>query len=91
MKAVFDALSLSVFLTLVSWVVIQIGVGVALAWRKGLQPWMGAALALIPIPFVGWIAVVVMADGGFEATNDNVRPIERGTRQRRELTDEDVK
>lgn len=91
MRAVLDALSLSIVLLAIPWITIQIGVGAALAWRQGMEPWIGAALGLIPIPFAGWIVIAVMASGGYEATNDHLRPFEVRGGLAGALTDDDVK
>lgn len=61
MSAVFDALGTAVALSLMSWLVIMLPVSAALAHRLGWSPAYGALLALIPIPFLSWIIVAVVA------------------------------
>ena len=78
MRSILDALSMSVVLTVVPWILIQIGVGAALAWRLGLEPWVGAALGLIPIPCAGWAIVAIMGHDGLIATDDERMPLVGG-------------
>jgi hypothetical protein len=75
MRAVLDALSLSVVLVVLPWLLIQMGIGAALAFRHDISPAVGAAFGLIPIPCVGWLCVLAKAKRPLHVTDDDYRPI----------------
>lgn len=77
MRAVLDALSLSVVLVVLPWLLIQMGIGAALAFRHGIPPAIGAAFGLIPIPCVGWICVLAKAKRSISVSDDDYRPISK--------------
>lgn len=55
---VLDSLGMSFFLLFVAWATIYLPVTLAVAYRMGVSLWRGAALALIPVPFAAWLALL---------------------------------
>ena len=85
MRAILDALSLSVVLLVLPWIFIQVGIGAALAWRHGLAPVVGAACGLIPVPFLGWVVVIAVARRGLTGSDEGSGSI-GGPSSRRTVT-----
>lgn len=59
MSAILDSLTVVVGLSAVAWIVVMCGTGAALAHRLGWRAVYGALLGLLPVPFLGWVIVLV--------------------------------
>lgn len=61
MAEILDALGTSVLMLVLAWTFILVPSTAALAYRCGISPATGMACACIPIPFGGWLAVVLLS------------------------------
>lgn len=69
MREIVDALTMSIVLLMVPWLIVQIGGGMALSNRLGVPPWVGLLAGVVPVPFAGWL--IVVAVGAYQARGGN--------------------